>query len=403
MSGASSLFNLSGMDISESSSDDEEYQEEYNVQQESSIHSFVWNANKSIKSNNDAHILSTKPVSRASPPSSSTTSTSSSPLGFLSGRVSAHHMKNPLDGIFPQQQQRITTTRKDDRKDMESTEDEQQMPPIIVNDDRKDMESTEEEQQMPPVIVPHPHPDDDDILDSNMSTASSSVVSHVDAPKTISSSAGAFVLPDSVRRDSLPSDSVRRDSLPSDSVRRDSLPSDSIRRGSLSSDGTVKDLLPSDAARKDTLVSNGAERDFLQSETLGGDPMLSEDSRRGSVFSAPTPVKSRRESLSYREVNSDDPPPPPSNIFQPKSSVEDLLSLTNKERRFSITNTSRHHDYNDDPLHGYVHEDDNQVNEGETKEMVISVNVNMSPSGLIASHVPLSPQQRVYLVDYFFR
>ena len=46
MSGTSNLFNLSGLDVSESSSDDEDYQEEYDVQQESSIHSFVWNAKR---------------------------------------------------------------------------------------------------------------------------------------------------------------------------------------------------------------------------------------------------------------------------------------------------------------------------------------------------------------------
>ncbi len=135
------------------------------------------------------------------------------------------------------------------------------------------------------------------------------------------------------------------------------------------------------------------------SVAMGRDPLASEGVRRNSVLTVPTPMSLRRDSLSYREEHSEDPPPPPSNLFQPKSSIEDLLSLTSTERRFSITNTARHHDYNDDPLHGYVHEDNKQGSEGETKEVVVEVNVNMSPSGLIASHVPLSPQQRVKFVD----
>ena len=121
------------------------------------------------------------------------------------------------------------------------------------------------------------------------------------------------------------------------------------------------------------------------------------------MSSVPTPPPARRESLSYREELTEDPPPPTSNPFQIKSSAEELLTMMNKERRFSISNTIRHHDYNDDPIHGYIHEgSDSQGDEGEAKEVVIEMNVNMSPSGMIASHVPLSPQQRVSSPRPFF-
>ena len=101
----SNLFNVSAISVSESSSDDEEYMEEYDVQQQSSIHSFVWNANKNSRNNDRASAVSTKP--------SSTASTSSSPLGFLGGRVGASHLKKPLDGIFTQQQARVGAKKKE--------------------------------------------------------------------------------------------------------------------------------------------------------------------------------------------------------------------------------------------------------------------------------------------------
>ena len=400
----SNLFNVSAISVSESSSDDEEYMEEYDVQQQSSIHSFVWNANKNSRNNDRASAVSTKP--------SSTASTSSSPLGFLGGRVGASHLKNPLDGIFTQQQARVGAKKK------EITE-------------RKGEYSSAS------IIAPSPPPgsSDDDVVESNPSSIaeSSSHVSTVDMPETISTSAissfnpplqavenemtvgNEFSSPQpqsysnigGSEQDSTPAHEViQLNSSLDDGVARDSMPAhEVIQLNSSLDDGVARDSMPAhEVVQQNSSLDDGVARDSMPTHDVRRYSLLAyTGSMRESTSAAPTPMSARRASLSYREEHSEDPPPASNNMFQPKSSVEDLLSFTRKERRQSVANATRYHDYNDDLMHDVLLESQSQRSEGETKEMVIKVNVDMSPSGLIASHVPLSPEQRVIccLISFF--